>query len=63
MNLSRTLPIDITVDYQTKDGTAIAGVDYNSVSRTATVKAGETYTTIPVTIKGDTTKESTETSV
>ena len=51
----------ITVAYKTKDGTAIAGSDYNSNSGTLSFAAGETIKTISVTVNGDTNVESDET--
>ena len=42
-----------TVDYNTRDGTAIAGVDYTPVSGTLTFNPGDTYTTIIVPILND----------
>jgi hypothetical protein len=44
-----------------KDGTAIAGSDYNSNSGTLSFAAGETIKTISVTVNGDTNVESDET--
>ena len=40
---------NITVDYATSDGTAVAGSDYTAVSGTATILAGSTTTTVNVT--------------
>jgi len=44
---------DALIDYATSDGTAIAGVDYTSVSGTATIPAGSVSTNIKVKVKGD----------
>ncbi|WP_413613150.1 Calx-beta domain-containing protein [Bdellovibrio sp. HCB-110] len=41
---------DVTFGYQTEDNTALAGIDYVSVSGTATIKAGETSVRISVPI-------------
>ena len=43
-----------SVDYTTKDGTAIAGVDYDAVSGTIQFAAGENTKTILVPIRGNT---------
>jgi uncharacterized protein (DUF1800 family) len=61
LSLSSALSIAVSVDYQTKDGTAIAGEDYSYVSNTASIPAGETSTFIAVEIIGDTKVESNET--
>lgn len=54
---------DITFDYFTTDGTAQAGSDYVQVtdgSVTGTIPAGDTSTTITVTVNGDTVVEPDE---
>jgi secreted trypsin-like serine protease len=58
--ISNQLTIDASVDYITKDNTAIAGQDYIATSGTATIKAGETSTAIGVEIIGDSNIESSE---
>lgn len=39
---------NVTVNYTTQDGTAVAGTDYTTTSGTATITAGSTSTTITV---------------
>ena len=51
----------VTVSYQSKDGTALAGQDYSAVSGTLTFAPGETLKTVPIDIYGDTLPESDET--
>jgi hypothetical protein len=43
---------DAFVQYQTKNGTAIAGKDYTAASGSLVIPAGTTSTTIPVTVAG-----------
>jgi hypothetical protein len=45
---------DVTVDYSTADGTAVAPADYGSVSDTATITQGSTSTVVSVPIVDDT---------
>jgi hypothetical protein len=54
-------PGDITFDFATADGTATAGTDYVALVGTGTITAGNTSTTISVTVNGDTTVELDET--
>jgi hypothetical protein len=61
LSLSAALSVNATVNYQTKDGTASAGVDYTAVSDTATIEAGQTSVLIGVPILQDTESESSET--
>lgn len=61
LQISHSLPIDVSVDYFTMDVTATAGQDYIMTSGKATIPAGETSTTIGVEIIGDTVKEEDET--
>jgi chitinase len=49
------------VRYATTDGTATAGSDYDAVSGTLTINAGQTAGTIGVPVHGDTTIEGDET--
>ncbi len=44
---------EVTVDYQTLDGTALAGVDYAAVAGTLTFPAGTTLAVVPVPVSGD----------
>jgi hypothetical protein len=43
---------DAFLQYQTVDGTAIAGIDYTSASGSIVIPAGATSATIPVTVSG-----------
>ncbi|MBT3002375.1 MAG: hypothetical protein KME61_17430 [Candidatus Thiodiazotropha sp. (ex Ctena orbiculata)] len=52
---------DITVDYATSDGTALAGEDYQQASGTLTFLDGETSQSFTVTILDDTVFEGDET--
>ena len=61
LTIDQALTVNASIDYQTKDGTAIAGKDYITASDTATIPAGETSIFIPVTIINDTLKEGSET--
>jgi len=45
---------DAFVQYQTQDGTAIAGTDHTAAGGSIVIPAGTTSTTIPVTITGST---------
>ena len=62
-NLSLTLPSDqqVTVNYETGDGTATSGSDYMPESGTAVFAPGETSKTINVNIQGDVVREADET--
>jgi hypothetical protein len=44
---------DVSVHYATSDGTATAGIDYQAVSGTLIIPAGQTSATIPVALYGD----------
>ncbi len=59
--IDHALSVDVSVDYQTKDGTAIAGQDYIASSGTITISAGTTSILIPITIISDTLDEPNET--
>ena len=50
----------VTVSYQTINGTAIAGADYNTTSGIITFTAGVNSRPIPIEIRGDTTPEADE---
>ena len=52
---------DITVEYTTEDGTAVANEDYRPVAGTAILPAGETTTSLMVEIIDDTVSEPDET--
>ena len=58
VNLSVASPLTTTVEYQTTDGTAVAGTDYLATSGTLTfAPPGVTTEIIPVPIIGHTTVE------
>ena len=53
---------NVTVNWATSNGSAVAGTDYFAASGTATITAGATLSDpIPVTIRGDLTPEANET--
>src|SRR5262249_186405 len=52
---------DVTVSYQTADGSAIAGSDYVATSGTVTIPAGTASATISVSLIGDVLFEPSET--
>lgn len=53
LSISKAASADITVDYATQDGNAMAGTDYVATSGTATIKAGSLSALINVSVKGD----------
>jgi hypothetical protein len=62
VSLSNPSASNVTVTWQTANGTAAAGSDYVAVAATVlTFTAGQTSKTVGVTINGDTTGESNET--
>ena len=61
LEIPNPMAINVSVDYETRDGTAHAGEDYQSTSGVATITAGETKTLIAVEILGDTKIENNET--
>jgi probable HAF family extracellular repeat protein len=50
----------VTVSYNTADGTAVAGSDYDAGAGTLTIPAGRTTWSVAVTVKGDRKKEKDE---
>ena len=60
LTLSRAFPIDMTVPY-TVSGTADDGDDFNSLSGSVVIPAGDTEVTIPVSVMDDRIDEETET--
>jgi hypothetical protein len=60
LTMSSTAPTDVTVQYDTANGSAQAGTDYVAASDMATITAGNTSTNILVTINGDSGVEPTE---
>jgi len=61
IKLDKAATSRVSVDYQTTGITATAGIDFTSVSGTATFEVGETSKTIFVPVFGDTNVESDET--
>lgn len=61
VTLTPPAPVDVSVTFDTIDGTAVRGIDFSSVSGTAFIPAGGTGTTIGVPIVGDTLPELDET--
>lgn len=61
ISLSSTAASEVTVDYATADGTAVAPGDYTATSGTATIGAGASSTTVAVPVVGDTVPEADET--
>ena len=61
VTLSAASGREITVDYTTADGTAVAGSDYTTTSGTLTFAAGETSTSVDVPVTGDTLYEGNQT--
>jgi len=60
LQISRALTIDVSVDYITRDDSAIAGEDYIVTSGVATISAGEISTVIAVEIIGGAVAENDE---
>jgi alpha-tubulin suppressor-like RCC1 family protein len=58
VQLSKALTTPLTFTYYTQDSTAISGQDYLAVSGTATIAAGQTSTTIFVSVFDNVTKAS-----
>ncbi len=61
LSLSTALSINASVSFETRDGSAIAGLDYIAKSGTATIEAGKTEQLIGITIIGDSKAEEDET--
>lgn len=60
VRLSFASASDVTVAYSTANGSATAGTDYNAVSGTLTIPAGQLIRTIGVTVRGDRKQEPDE---
>jgi len=60
VSLSRVATQDVTVDYATMQGTAIAPEDYAHVSGTLTIPAGQTEQEVTVLVAGDLLEEGNE---
>jgi len=54
VDLQQAAGSDVSVDYTTQDGTAVAGTDYTATSGTLTIPAGSTSGTIDVPVLGTT---------
>jgi YD repeat-containing protein len=63
VTLSAASGRDVTVQYATTDGTALAGQDYSATSGTLTIYAGTTSGTIAVPVTGDHLPEPNETFI
>lgn len=63
VTLSHPSAFPVSVQFQTSNGTAVAGEDYNTTSGTLTFAAGETVKGIPVTVFNDGVDEANETVV
>jgi hypothetical protein len=63
VNLSNELDEDVTFDYSVSGGTATDTDDYSLSGSSATITAGNTSTTIPLTIVDDSDDESDETVI
>lgn len=61
VSLTQAIGLDVTVDYATQDGSAVAGIDYVQANGTLTIPAGQTSRTITVQVIGDTLDEPNET--
>jgi hypothetical protein len=60
ISLDTAAAVDVTVDYTTNDGSALAGSDYTATSGTATILAGDTSTTVDVPVSDDSVFEGDE---
>lgn len=63
VTLSRAIASDVTFDFNITGGTATDGDDFTSGTTSGTITAGNTTTTIPVTIIDDSTDEPDETII
>jgi hypothetical protein len=61
VTLTVASPVPVNVHFATADGTAKAGTDYTATSGDLTFAPGQTSKSVPVTIRGDATKEAAET--
>ena len=61
VTLSRAAAGQVTVDYQTANGTAAAGTDYTAANGTLTFRAGESSKTVEVAVLDDSHDEGEET--
>ncbi len=63
VNSSKPSIVDLQIPYKITGGTATPGVDFSPTSGVATIKAGQTSTTIPITIINDKTAEPIENAI
>jgi chitinase len=61
ISLDAVAGVDVSADYATSDNTATDGADYTGTSGTATITAGDTSTTVDVTVLDDALYEGDET--
>lgn len=61
VSLNQSALTDVTFDFNTINGTAIAGTDFTSANGQGTITAGQTSTTLTVNVTGDMTVEADET--
>ncbi len=61
ISLSVQSSSEVTVDYATSDGTAVAGTDYTAINGTLTIPVGSTSGTVAVSVIGDVDVEGNET--
>lgn len=57
VSLNQAATKAVTIQYATKDGDAKAGTDYTAASGTVSIAAGSISATIPVQVKGDSTRK------
>ena len=60
VSLSKVASEDVTVNYTTKDGSAVAGADYQGKTGMVTIPAGSLSAMIPIQVIGDTDVEGDE---
>ena len=60
VRLDRVSPNDVTVEYETADGTATQGQDYTATAGTLTIAAGGQHATVHVPVLNDAHNEGTE---
>lgn len=53
VRLNKSYPLPVSVNYQTQDSTATAGIDYQAVNGTLTFNPGDTLQTISIPVYGD----------
>jgi len=63
INTSKPSNVDLQIPYKITGGTATPGVDFSPTGGIATIKAGQTSTTIPITILNDNIAEPLENAI